>query len=73
MLPNQLKQIKTLLEAKASVNRTVWENELLADLIAVDKAVDDSSRVDAHLTENVTKRATARSGPILGACPQCGR
>jgi len=73
MLPPHLKAIKASLDAKGVVARSTYEDELLADLNEAEKALDKAKASNKSLTEGIEKRANARSGPIQGSCPTCGR
>lgn len=73
MLPPVLKQMKDRLEAKAYSARSTYEDELLEDLKEVDNATDQVQASNQKAMAGIQKRASSRTGPILGACPTCGR
>ncbi len=73
MLPPYLKAMKASLNAKGIARRTPYENELLNELNETDQAIDDASNNTHQFSQATHKWATARSTPISGTCPQCGR
>lgn len=68
MLPPRLAGIKRRIESKPSHNRTVEEEELLAELISLDSKITSES-----IEFGEYRRKTAVIAGPGGSCPCCGR
>ena len=71
MLTQRLQQVKDRIESKSTYQRTEEEEELLAELMALDELLGRKN-LSRDLRESIKGRTQITSGPG-GSCPCCGK